>query len=103
VQSAMAARPVGRGVPGPARGRQRGRGASAARAIAALAVLALGGCAAPRVVAGTWTRPDATRTQQLRDEYECERRAVLGQQPGGLPVDRVYEECMLARGYERVR
>jgi hypothetical protein len=51
---------------------------------------------------GQWAKPGVIREERVRDEYECERRAViLGR--ADRPPGALYAECMQARGYERVR
>jgi hypothetical protein len=87
----------------------------------ALTLLALGTVAC--ATGARWERPGATDAERRRDEAECVSQAnrdhsVLGQRtttrPGGGTVETpelvtvrdfdtgAYDECMRARGYERV-
>ncbi len=65
-------------------------------------LLALGGCAATGWPRGTWAKPDVEHEQRVRDEYECERRAITGKRPD-VPPEVLYADCMRTKGYTRVK
>lgn len=50
---------------------------------------------------GAWAKAGVEPSQQRRDEYECEREAVVTAQ--GAAREAIWERCMRARGYDRVR
>ena len=62
--------------------------------------MAIAGCLQAPLTRGSWVKPGTEREHQLRDQYECERHAVLARRPGVAP-EALYEQCMRARGYER--
>lgn len=70
------------------------------RRLAALALVALAGCTATTWPRGEWTKPGVAAAIQRRDEYECERAAVLRR---GTPGETAaaFAACMRARGYTR--
>ncbi len=69
-----------------------------APAVVAIAMSACIGTSWPR---GTWVKPGVDPGEQRHDEYACERDAVTMAQ-GSARKD-VWERCMHARGYVRVR
>jgi hypothetical protein len=50
---------------------------------------------------GTWVKAGVGSSEQHRDEYDCEREAVTTAQ--GTARAAVWERCMRARGYDRMR
>lgn len=70
------------------------------RRLAALALVALAGCAATAWPRGEWTRPGVAAPAQRRDEYECEREAVL-RRGAAAETAGAFAACMRARGYTR--
>jgi hypothetical protein len=68
-------------------------------AVGALALTMLG-CVSPDWPLGTWVKPGASRAQQLRDEYACERYATVARGPDDSPAA-LYAECMRSKGYRR--
>jgi hypothetical protein len=63
-----------------------------------LAVLVLVGCAPTSASGGVWRQPGVSRQRQVRDEYECERQAVLSDRRAGAQAA-LFAACMKARGY----
>jgi hypothetical protein len=66
----------------------------------ALILLALAGCAAPAGSWGEWTKAGVEAPVQRRDEYECQRQAVL-RRGTATETAAVFAACMQARGYQR--
>jgi hypothetical protein len=80
-------------------------GGRARRIVAVLALVVAtlpGGCLATGWTRGTWIKPGVPREERLRDEYECQRVAVLGAR-ADRAREALYAECMTARGYRRPR
>ena len=70
------------------------------KAIGALTLLALAGCAAPAGSGGEWIKAGVAVSEQRRDEYECQRQAVLRRGAAAETVA-AFAACMHARGYQR--
>jgi len=72
----------------------------------ALIVLALTGCASY-----SWTKPGVAEMELKRDQYECWARAqslpprptVLDPVRDAAPRQAVFERCLEAKGYARVK
>ena len=62
--------------------------------------LALAGCAAPAGLGGEWTKAGIAASEQRRDEYECQRQAVLRRGAAAETVA-AFAACMHERGYQR--
>ena len=65
------------------------------------ALLLLAGCATAPSFPGEWTKPGVELSAQRRDEYECQREAVLRHATAGERAT-AFAACMQARGYDRV-
>lgn len=72
------------------------------RALGALALAGLAGCAGIAARTGEWTKPGITAAAQRHDEYECERQAVMRRETAADVAAAVFADCMRARGYTRV-
>lgn len=81
-------------------------------AVVLTTALLLGGCSSPR---WAWYKEGGTEEQRTRDERECWDLAVRTAEPAydlehpgmrmefyGRERDRIFEECMQARGYRRI-
>jgi hypothetical protein len=70
------------------------------KTVSVLTLLALAGCAAPAGPWWEWTKAGVDASVQRRDQYECQRQAVLR---GGTAAETaaVFAACMHARGYQR--
>ena len=69
------------------------------KTVGALTLLVLTGCAAPAGW-GEWTKAGVDASVQRRDQYECQRQAVLRGGTAAVSAA-VFAACMHARGYQR--
>ncbi|MBI4638612.1 MAG: hypothetical protein HY727_19920 [Candidatus Rokubacteria bacterium] len=90
-----------------------------ARVIVVALLALLAACSTGYVSRATWTRPGVTMQQLTLDETECARKAadapntpdaVVGGVADVVRIvveetrrDRIYTDCMTARGYARTR